>query len=117
MFFVSNEDYFHVRNYINIIRKELVKKTLIIRAENTFITLLYSLFPDLYVHDIKIDWNMFSGKREISINFLSFKERGIAIGCNGDYIKAINHLFEKNVIFQNGEKPFKINCISTGKYL
>ncbi|TFG16678.1 MAG: hypothetical protein EU531_05735 [Promethearchaeota archaeon] len=113
-FFVNNEDYFYAKNHINSIRKELIKKVIIIRAENTLITLLYSLFPDLYIHDIKIEWNVYSGKREISVNFLSFKERGIAIGCNGDYIKTVNQLFEKNVIFQNDEKPFKINCISLG---
>lgn len=111
-FFVNNEDYFSAKNHINSIRKELIKKALIIRAENTLINLLYSLFPDLYIHDIRIEWNVFSGKREISINFLSFRERGIAIGCNGDYIKTVNQLFEKNVILQNREKPFKINCIS-----
>ena len=116
-FFVNNEDYFLAKNYLNSIRKELIKKALIVRAENTLITLLYSLFPDLYIHDIRIEWNVYSGKREISVNFLSFKERGIAIGCNGDYIKTVNHLFEKNIIFQHDEKPFKINCLSMGNYL
>lgn len=111
-FIVKNEDYFIARDYLNSIRKELVKKVLIIRAENTLINLIYSLFPDLYIHDIKIEWNVFSGKREISICFLSFKERGVAVGCNGDYIKTINQLLEKNVKFQNDEKPIKINCIS-----
>jgi len=116
-FFVNNEDYFFAKNYLKIIRKELIKKALIIRAENTLITLLYSLFPDLYIHDIRIEWNVYSGKREISVNFLSFKERGIAIGCNGDYIKTVNYLFEKNVIFQYNEKPFKINCSSLGNII
>lgn len=111
-FFVNNEDYFFAKKHINGIRKELIKKALIIRAENTLINLLYSLFPDLYIHDIRIEWNVFSAKREISVSFLSFKERGIAIGCNGDYIKTVNQLLERNVIFQNGEKPFKINCVS-----
>ncbi|MEJ2296710.1 MAG: hypothetical protein P8Y23_18330, partial [Candidatus Lokiarchaeota archaeon] len=111
-FFVNNEDYFFAKRYINSIRKDLIKKSLIIRAENTLITLLYSLFPDLYIHDIKIEWNIYSGKREICINFLSFKERGIAVGCNGDYIKTVNQLFEKNVIMQIDDKPFKINCDS-----
>jgi hypothetical protein len=112
-FFVKNKDYFIVKNHIKIIKKDLSKKALIIRAENTLITLLYSLFPDLYIHDIKIEWNIYSGKREISVSFLSFKERGIAIGCNGDYIKAVNHLFENNIKFQNNEKPIKIKCISS----
>lgn len=111
-FFVNNEDYFFAKKFINSIRKELIKKSLIIRAENTLITLLHSLFPDLYIHDIRIEWNVYSGKREICINFLSFKERGIAVGCNGDYIKTVNQLFERNVILQNNDKPFKINCIA-----
>jgi len=115
-FFVHNEDYFSSGNYINSIRKELIKKALIIRAENTLITLLYSLFPDLYIHDIRVEWNIYSRKREISINFLSFKERGIAVGCNGNYIKTVNKLFEKNVVFQNNEKPIKVNCISSNYY-
>ncbi len=111
-FFVNNEDYFKAKDHIKTIRKELIKKALIIRAENTLINLLYSLFPDLYIHDIKIEWNFYSGKREISINFLSFKERGIAIGRNGDYIKTVNDLFNKYILFQNDGKPITIKCIS-----
>lgn len=42
------------------------------------------------------------------VYFLSFEDRGIAVGRRGDYIKAINEIFKKYVIFENAEVPIKI---------
>ncbi|MFX0175734.1 MAG: hypothetical protein ACFE85_05860 [Candidatus Hodarchaeota archaeon] len=110
-FFVDNKKYFKAKTKINSIRRQLTsKKILIIRAENTLIRLLFSLFQDLYIHDIKIEMNVYTGKKEISVCFLSYKDRGVAVGRNGDYIKAINKLFKEFVIFEYNRIPIKIRC-------
>ena len=109
-FFIKNEDYFKAKLFLNSIRKQLEKKILLIRAENNLIKLLFGFFPDPYIHDIKIEINEKKIKT-ITICFISFEERGIAIGRSGDYIKAVNEIFEKYIIFEKKEIPFsKIKC-------
>ena len=72
---------------------------------------MFGFFPDPYIHDLKIERNPTTGSREIVVGFLSFEERGIAIGCKGDYIKAVNEIFENYVIFENQNAlPIKIRC-------
>ncbi len=108
-FFVDSRDYFKAKLSLPLMRRQLrVKKLLIIREEKTLLRLLYNFFPDPYVHDIIVHRNVYSGKIEIIVGFLSFVERGIAIGCRGEYIKAVNKLFEKNVSFGEN-KGFQVN--------
>jgi len=108
-FFVNSRDYFNAKISLPLMRRQLqVKKLLIIREEKTLLRLLYNFFPDPYVHDIQVHRNVYSGKKEIIVGFLSFVERGIAIGCRGEYIKAVNILFEKNVSFGEN-KGFQVN--------
>ncbi len=110
-FFVKSEKYFNSKIYLDSIRRDLAyKKVLIIRFETILINLLFSFFPDVYIHDIKIDFNKNSCKKEISIYFFFIKERGIAIGRNGDYIKAVNQLFENYIIFENKHVPLAVKC-------
>ncbi|MCJ7650094.1 MAG: hypothetical protein MUP85_15905, partial [Candidatus Lokiarchaeota archaeon] len=88
-FFVHSRDYFNAKISLPLMRRQLkVKKLLIIREEKILSRLLYNFFPDPYVHDIQVHRNVYSGKKEIIVGFLSFVERGIAIGCRGEYIKA-----------------------------
>ena len=109
-FFIKNEDYFKAKLFLNSIRKELQRKILLIRAENSLIKLLFGFFPDPYIHDIKIETNEKKIKT-IKICFISFEERGIAIGRSGDYIKAVNEIFERYIVFEKKEIPFsKIKC-------
>jgi len=70
--FVNNAIYFEAKLYLNSIRKQLEKKVVMIRAENTLIKLLFSFFPDPYIHDIKIEINEENGKKikTITIYFL-----------------------------------------------
>lgn len=108
-FFVDGRDYFNAKHFLPLMRRQLqIKKLLIIREEKTLIRLLYNFFPDPYVHDIRVNRNVYSGKKDIIVGFLSFVERGIAIGCRGDYIKAVNLLFKKNVSFGEN-KGFQVN--------
>ena len=113
-FFVKNEDYFKAKLSLRSIRKNLRdKKILIIRAEQTLIKLLFSFFPDTYIHDINLDFNEKSFEKTITLGFLSFEERGIAIGRNGDYIKSVNKIFQKHVEFEDSYLDgfkIKIQC-------
>lgn len=110
-FFVDNKKYFKAKIQLNKIRRELSnKKILIIRAETTLIRLLFSFFQDLYIHDIRIEMNIYTGKKEISVYFLTYKDRGVAVGRNGEYIKSINILFKKFVTFDYNRVPIKIKC-------
>lgn len=110
-FFVKKKYYLGSKMRLNAMRREFNKrKILIIGIEKTLINLLFSFFPDLNIDDIKIEINNLSGRREISVYFLFFEERGIAIGRNGDYIRAVNYIFENYVIFENNNTPLKVLC-------
>jgi hypothetical protein len=110
-FFVKKEDYFNSNSYLNSIRREITnRKIIIIRTENVLINLLFSFFPDLNIDTIKIEFNNRSNTRELSIYFLFFKERGIAIGRNGEYIRAVNEIFEKYIICGNRKSPVRLKC-------
>jgi len=110
-FFVKNESYFNSKFYLDSMRREIKsKKVIIIRVENVFINLLFSFFPDLYIHDVKIEKDESSGVREISLYFLTYKERGIAIGRKGEYIKSLNELCQKFLVLENRITPLEIKC-------
>ncbi len=104
-FFVDISDFFKAKLFINALRKKLNKKILIIREEKTLLNLIFELFPDIYIHDIKYD-----NDRTISVCFISWEERGIAIGCNGDYIKSINEFFKHFVRFSENIERLCIKC-------
>ncbi len=109
-FFVKGSDFFKVKAHLGSLRRNLGSKVLIIRAENTLITLLFSFFPDLYIHDIVSIMNKYTGNINITIYFISFEERGIAIGRNGEYIKAVNEIFKKYITFEKDIDSIKIKC-------
>ncbi len=110
-FFVRKENYFSSKMHLNSIRREFtMRKVLIIRVEKILINLLFSFFPDLNIDNIKIEADNASGKRKISVYFLFFEERGIAIGRNGDYIRAVNEIFKKYIVFENRNLPLEVKC-------
>jgi len=110
-FFVKKQHYFSSKVYLDSMRRELEnKKIIIIRIEETLINMLFNFFPDLNIENVKIEFDNQSSKREISIYFLFFEERGIAIGRNGEYIRLINEIFERYVIFENENATLKVKC-------
>ena len=110
-FFVKKEDYFSAKVYLDSMRREITnRKIIIIRIERILINMLFSFFPDLNIDTVKIELDSESGKREISVYFLFFKERGIAIGRNGDYIRAVNEIFDKYIVFRNRNSPIRVKC-------
>lgn len=82
---------------------------MIIKSESSLIRLLFSLFPDTYIHDVIVDINE-SGTRVITILFYFYKDRGIAIGRNGTYIKIINRIFNDYIFLENYNTPIEIKC-------
>jgi transcription antitermination factor NusA-like protein len=93
---------------------ELQEKILIIRAENTLIRLIISFFPDTYIHDIRLDngleKNANNDKKTITLLFIFYKDRGIAIGRSGGYINVVNEIFEKYIFFKDYDTPIEIKC-------
>ena len=111
-FFLKNEDYFKAKTKLPYLRKKFQhRKIVIVREEEVLINLVYGFFPDPYIHTVSIERNIYTGKTKIVVGFLSYEERGIAIGCNGNYIKAVNEIFERYVIFVNHYgNQVKIKC-------
>ena len=110
-FFVNQDKYFEAKTYLNSLRHRIVKKVSIIRFDNILLNLLFSLFPDLYIHDVRIEINNKKGEYEISICFLKdLNTYHIAVGRNGIYIKAINELFDKHINLYQEDIPLKIKC-------
>ncbi|MHA1438326.1 MAG: hypothetical protein ACTSPD_12185 [Promethearchaeota archaeon] len=79
--------------------------------------LLFRFFPDLYIHDIFLEKDDNTGENILYICFLSYEERGIAVGKNGDYIKAVNKIFSKYIAFKGPfsskiyQLPIRIKCV------
>ncbi len=110
-FFIKKENYFSAKMYLDGMRREITeRKILIIRTERILMNLLFSFFPDLIIDNVKVESDNESGRREISIYFLFYKERGIAIGRNGDYIRAVNEIFKNYVVFENRNTPLQVKC-------
>jgi hypothetical protein len=109
-FFVKGSDFFKAKYHLGSLRRNLGSKVLIIRAEKKLINLLFGFFPDPYIHDIQFRVNKNTKKIEATIFFLSFEERGIAVGRNGEYIKAVNKIFERFIHFEDKSNSIKIKC-------
>ncbi len=111
-FFVKQNQYFQARAYLNSIRHNIKnKKVLIIGLDQTLINMLFNLFPDLYIDDIKVERNKGKEKYEISICFLKdLNTYHIAVGERGCYIKAINELMNNHITFDDDRTPLIIKC-------
>ncbi|MFX1315987.1 MAG: hypothetical protein ACFE9T_08995 [Promethearchaeota archaeon] len=109
-FFVRNEDYFKAKSRIKYIRNYLPnKKLLVIRLEKTIAKIIFGFFPDIYIHNLDLEIDKTTGEIIITIILLTYEDRLIAIGANGNYIKAVNEIFDKFIF------PVKVKC-KVGKY-
>ncbi len=111
-FFLKNENYFSAKSKLPYLRKKFQhRKIMIVREEDVLVNLVYGFFPDPYIHTVIIERNNYTGKMYVMVGFLSYEERGIAVGCNGNYIKAVNEIFERCVIFVNNTRfQVRIKC-------
>ena len=111
-FFLDNEKYFEATSKLPYLRKKIQNRRIVlVREEVVLVNLVFGFFPDPYIHRIRIERNMNTGQIVIIVGFLSYEERGIAVGCKGDYIKAINNIFESYVTFADYQGfQVKIKC-------
>ncbi len=111
-FFLDNGRYFEAKSKLPYLRRKFQnRRIVVVREESVLINLVFGFFPDPYIHRIRIERNFNNGKIIIIVGFLSFEERGIAVGCNGDYIKAINTIFESYIKFADYQGfQVKIRC-------
>jgi predicted RNA-binding protein YlqC (UPF0109 family) len=113
-FFIKNQDYFSVLNYIPDIRKELPRyKVLVVRNETNLLKLSLSLFPDIYIHDVRMKIDRKRKKFKLSLYTLNYNDRGIAIGKKGNYIKTVNDVLDTYVEIQGSPFPPEIEVIIT----
>ena len=108
LFFVKTTEYFKSKKFLKSMRNELKDKVIIIRAEKTLIKLILGFFPDTYVHEITLDKDS-TGKIIVNLYFIFYKDRGIAIGRRGEYIKLVNEIF-KNEIELEYDVDIEIRC-------
>lgn len=111
-FLVRNEDYGAAKASLKHMRQMLNHyKVVVIREEKTLVRLIFSFFPDTYIHDIHLSRDASSQSMVITLFFILDMDRGIAIGNRGCYINAINFIFNNVVIYQfNDKRHVKIQC-------
>jgi len=113
-FFINNQEYFSVLRFIPDMRKELPSyKLLVIRNENNLVKLCLSLFPDIYIHDIKLNIEKNYPRILVSLYTLNYNDRGIAIGKKGHYIKTVNELLASYVKIPDVPLPIELEVIIT----
>ena len=119
-FFVKPGDYFAAKFYIRKLRYLMKsKKFLIIHEEPTLIRLIFSFFEDTYIHNVML---IESPTGEIiDVLFLFNKDRAVAVGIDGNYIKAVNYIFRNYVTFNYPFKkiksyPIELRCSLTTVY-
>jgi len=116
-FFVKSEDCLMAKSHLKKLRHILKnRKILVIRAETTLIKLIFSFFDDIYIHNIQKNEN--PKRNIIDILFLSYKDRAVAVGKKGKYIKTVNYLFKNYISFKNpvnksGSIPLELKCSLT----
>ncbi|TES93879.1 MAG: hypothetical protein E3J90_13720 [Promethearchaeota archaeon] len=116
-FFVKPEDYLTAKSYIKKLRYILInRKVLVIGAETTLIKLIFSFFDDIYIHNVQKNEN--PRRNIIDILFLSYKDRAVAVGKKGKYIKTVNYLFKNYISFKNPVNksrsiPLELRCSLT----
>ncbi|NVM17770.1 MAG: hypothetical protein HWN80_08635 [Candidatus Lokiarchaeota archaeon] len=92
------------------------RKILIIHEEPTLIRLIFSFFEDTYIHNVVL---IESPTRDIiDVLFLFNVDRAVAVGIDGSYIKAVNHIFRNyitlNYPFNKIEShPLELRCSLT----
>ena len=70
---------------------------LIIHEEPTLIRLIFSFFEDTYIHNVMLIESPTGDI--IDVLFLFNKDRAIAVGIDGSYIKAVNYVFRNYITF------------------
>ncbi len=116
-YFVKPVDFFMAKFFLRKLRYRLNgKKISIIRAETTLLRLIFSFFDDVYIHNVKLVEK--TNGTLIDVLFLFDKDRAVAVGNEGGYIKAVNFIFRNYISFDNSfnkfeKDPVEIRCTKT----
>lgn len=119
-YFVNPRDFFMAKFFLRKLRYKLNgKKISIIRAETTLIRLVFSFFDDVYIHNVKLIEK--TNRTLIDVIFLFDKDRAVAVGNKGGYIKAVNYIFKNFISFDNPfnkfeKDPVEIRCTKNNLY-
>jgi len=105
-FFVKPYLFQKANKYLAQLRYALIgKKVLIIKQKRRIIDLIYTFFPNVNIRKLELLIKNNTGDLELLIFIPHFKERGIAVGKAGNYIKIVNEIFEEFIY------PVKISCL------
>ena len=116
-FFVKSGDHFAAKSYSRKLRYLMKRrKILIIHEEPTLIRLIFSFFEDTYIHSVVLIESPTGDI--IDVLFLFNKDRAVAVGIDGSYIKAVNYIFRNyvtlNYPFNKIESyPLELRCSLT----
>jgi len=119
-YFVKPRDFFMAKFFLRKLRYKLNgKKISIIRAETTLLRLIFSFFDDVYIHNVKLVEK--TNGTLIDVLFLFDKDRAVAVGNEGGYIKAVNFIFRNYIFFDTPfnkieKDPVEIRCTKTNLY-
>ena len=109
-FFVISGDYSTAKLYLRKLRHLMKsKKILIIHEEPTLLRLIFSFFEDTYIHNVMLIESPTGDI--IDILFLFNKDRAIAVGIEGCYIKAVNYIFRNYVTLNFPFNKIKSNSV------
>ncbi|MEJ2251729.1 MAG: hypothetical protein P8Y97_18980 [Candidatus Lokiarchaeota archaeon] len=80
------------------------------RNEQNFIRMLFSFFPDTYIHDIIFSLDEEKKQLNIELFFLTGEEYGIASGTSGLYVQVVNLIFNRSIKNPNFKFSVNIQC-------
>lgn len=115
-FFLKPDEYLRAKIFIKKLRNKFDRKIRLIRfrnKEDSLLHLINALFSDVYIHDYSCYFDERKQMDTIVLKFITFEERGIAIGRNGEYIKTINHLLSNHIKYADRTKEVRVKCILT----
>ncbi len=113
-FFLEPDKYYKTKYFIQTLKKELGKKIRLVKFRNkrdTLLDLITSLFPEIFINDYGYYFDSNNQMDVIVVETLTLQERGIAIGRNGEYIKAINALLTNHALYDYRTKYVQIRCV------
>lgn len=109
-FFVEKQKYLKCKQYLKVLRKKLKKKIMIIRFDESLLKLVFGFFPDVYIHDLSLVYDYQENSTMLFVYFLTFQERGVAIGRLGKYIKIVNAIFRRYIRFKEYKTLISMQC-------
>ena len=100
-FFIKPENLFHAKKLLKKIRSDLGKKVFIIRENISLIRMLFDLFPEIYISDVKSEFNKKTGMLYTILYISSYNERGGEVTLGTGYLTAVNNILNNYAVIEN----------------